>query len=189
VHDLSPLTALGGATVRRDKIGDLTIAETAQIALASVAARAGQDDACAAVLADLVDNKTGIAPGRMIVGTPYSALWMTPGQWMLSAPFETHEDIAADLKTRFGAQASITEQTDAWVCFDITGPTITTLLERLCPLPANRLTAGDASRTTIEHIGCFVLCRKAGSDLRILGPRSSAESLHHALCAAARSIA
>jgi sarcosine oxidase subunit gamma len=49
--------------------------------------------------------------------------------------------------------------------------------------------AGDAQRTVIHHLGCYVLKRAAEDHIRILGPRASAGSLHHALLDAAHSTA
>ncbi|MDA3887303.1 MAG: hypothetical protein PF443_00595 [Allgaiera sp.] len=42
-------------------------------------------------------------------------------------------------------------------------------------------------RSVLEYMGCFVIRRSEG--FSVLGPRSSARSLHHALSGAARSIA
>ncbi|MEL6682896.1 MAG: hypothetical protein AAFQ09_09650, partial [Pseudomonadota bacterium] len=46
MHDLKPITALGGAEPRTDTIGTVTIAENDGVSLASVAARLGQEAAC-----------------------------------------------------------------------------------------------------------------------------------------------
>jgi hypothetical protein len=45
---------------------------------------------------------------------------------------------------------------------------------------------GSATRTMIEHLGCFVVIRAPGH-LSVIGPRSSAASIFHALETAARS--
>jgi len=57
----------------------------------------------------------------------------------------------------------------------------------LCALPIRQMGAGDANRTRIEQIGCFVLHH--GDRISVLGPRASAGSLYHALIATATSIA
>ena len=44
---------------------------------------------------------------------------------------------------------------------------------------------GDATRTVIEHLGTYVIQGTQG--MTVLGPRSAAGSLHHALVTAARS--
>jgi sarcosine oxidase, subunit gamma len=46
---------------------------------------------------------------------------------------------------------------------------------------------GFASRTVIEHTGCYLIKRAAGA-ATLYGPRSSARSLLHALTVAATSV-
>lgn len=104
---------------------------------------------------------------------------------MVEAAFETHEDIVAALRPAFGDSASITEQTDAWVRFDLTGTGLAAVFERLCALDVRSMQPGDATRTVIEHLGTYVIRGTKG--MTVLGPRSAAGSLHHALVTAARS--
>jgi sarcosine oxidase subunit gamma len=106
--------------------------------------------------------------------------------WFVEAPYATHEDIAAHLKPLFGEAASITEQTDAWARFEVAGP-LPPLFERLCNLDLGRFGPGSATRTVIEHLGVYAI-RRAPDRMTLLGPRSSAESLHHALVTAARGL-
>jgi sarcosine oxidase subunit gamma len=82
----------------------------------------------------------------------------------------------------------VTEQTGAWVVFDVTGAAMRDVMELLCAVPIRTVIAGDTQRT-IHHLGCFVIRRNADDHVRILGPRASAGSLHHALIAAAHSVA
>ena len=106
---------------------------------------------------------------------------------LVKAPFATQEDIAAILRPMFGDSASITEQTDAWVRFDVSGTRLPALFERLCSFDLRSNGAGSATRTVIEHLGCYLI-RRADTVLTLYGPRSSAQSLHHALTTAARSV-
>ncbi len=187
-HDLAPLTALGGGAPRVDTIGALTITERPDVALASVAVRRGRDDAFAEAARDLIGAPWPEAAMSSGSG-PVRAFWTAPGQWMVEAPFATHEDIAARLKARLVEAASVTEQTDGWVVLDVSGPTVNGLFARLCPLDLEVLPNGATNRTLLHHMGCFVLVRAAGTLVTVLGPRSSAGSLHHALTEAAHSIA
>jgi sarcosine oxidase subunit gamma len=188
VHDLIPTLALGGQTPRRDEIGAVTIVETPGLALASVAARLGQEAACTKHLARIVGCPAP-GPGKAMSGETFDIFWTGPEQWMVAAPFGGHEALAAEVKAALGETASVTEQTDAWVVLDLAGSATVDMLERLCPVPSRRMAAGDVQRTTVDHLGCFVWCRTAGRDFRIIGPRSAAHSLHHALTTAARSVA
>lgn len=106
---------------------------------------------------------------------------------MIEAPFASHEDIAAILKPIFGEAASITEQTDAWVRFDVTAANLPGYFERLCNFDLVRAGAGAATRTVIDHLGCYII-RRSDTLVSLLGPRSSAHSLHHALTTAAKAL-
>ncbi len=187
MHDLKPITALGGTEPRVDTIGTITIAENDGVALASVSARLGQEAACAKELGALLGTVPEV--GRAVLRDPEAGFWVGPDQWMIGAPMDTHEDLAAQLSKRFGATASVTEQSGAWVVFDVTGAAMADMCERLCAVPIRQMSAGDARRTVIHQMGCFVIRREAEDHIRILGPRSSAASLHHALEAAALSVA
>ena len=186
-HALSPLTALGGREARVETVGGLRIAEVPDMALASLARRRDRDAALATAAESFLG--VGLPPVATWVGkAPFGVFWTGPGQWMVEAPHASHQDLAARLKAAVGDAASVTEQTDAWARFAITGDAVVALLERLCPLDPAAMTTGTAHRTTIDHLGCVVLCREAGRWLDILGPRSAAASLHHALLTAARSV-
>lgn len=187
MHNLKTVTALGGTEPRVDTFANVTITENDGVAFASVAARMGHENTCYDVLKKLL----GAVPeaGRAVLHDPEAGFWMGPDQWMLGAPRATHELLAEQLTTLFGDAASVTEQTGAWVCFDITGPAMVDMSERLCAVPIRRMQAGDAQRTVIHHLGCFVIRRQSDDHIRILGPRASAASLHHALIDAARSLA
>ncbi|NBB99072.1 MAG: sarcosine oxidase subunit gamma, partial [Alphaproteobacteria bacterium] len=82
--------------------------------------------------------------------------------------------------------ASVTEQTDAWVRFDLSGDALAEILARLTNLDLATLPARFVRRTVMEHVGGYLVRRGAGYS--VYGPRSSAGSLHHALAQAARAL-
>lgn len=183
-HRLKPLTPLGKAAPQADTVGPVSIIENTSIALASLSTRRGREN-------DVTDAAQALnislpSPGH----ATDTAMWLSSDQWMIEAPFATHEDMVAYLKPAFGDAASITEQTDAWVRFDLVGngnvgADLHAMFELVCNLDTRSMKPGQATRTVIEHVGCYVSCRNAG--FTILGPRSSAKSLHHALITAAKS--
>lgn len=182
-HRLKPLTPLGHDAPHSVTIGPVTIAEVTDAALASLAIRMGEADAFAKAA-----DAAGIPlppPGKAAQGATYAAFWLSPDMWMVEAPFATHEDITAHLKPLFGEAASITEQTDAWARFDVTGDDLPAMFERLCAFDLRANGPGAATRTVIEHLGCYVVIR-GGNQLSVLGPRSASFSLFHALEIAAR---
>ncbi len=183
--ELQAMTALGARDAAVVIVGPLTIAERVDVALASVAARQGR-------MADLAKaaKVTGVPlpePARHQGGSPYAAFWVAPEMWFVEAPFASHELIADLLTAAFGTAASVTEQTDAWVAFDLTAPDLAPVLERLCNVDFRTATDGHATRTVIDHLGCYLIKHSPGS-ARVYGPRSSAGSLIHALEVAAASV-
>lgn len=180
---LRPRSALGRSFLAADTIGPVTITESTDWALASLAPRRGRE-------AELAE-RAGTAglplprPGQAAGGQPWSAFWAGPDIWLIEAPLATHDDIVAVLAPIVADTASLTEQTDAWVRLELAGA-LPPLLERLCNLDLARFPPGSATRTVIEHVGVHAI-RRAPDRLTLLGPRSSAGSLHHALLAAARS--
>jgi sarcosine oxidase, subunit gamma len=182
---LKPLTALGNDAAKMIEIGGYRIVERFDMALASLATRRNQEKvvAKAAMIAKLILPE----PSQSSISSVYGAFWLSSEQWMIEAPFETHEDIATHLKTLFGDSASITEQTDAWVRFDVTSGNVQSLFERLCNVDLQKKDNGFATRTVIEHIGCYLIKRSA-NDVTLYGPRSMAASLLHALDVTAHAV-
>ena len=186
MHDLAHLTALGASAPRVETIGGVRVAEVSDVALASLARRRAAtgafDEAARALIgADLP------GPGRSADGGEWTAHWTGPDQWLLEASFDAHEEIAREVKEALGDAASVTEQTDGWARFDLFGDCLA-LLERLTPLDVEAMETGAVSRTVIEHLGCLLICREAPGRWSVLGPRSAAGSLHHALTQAARAL-
>ncbi len=185
MHDLQPITALGGAQARIDAFDGLRIAESPDWAMASLAARNGR----AADMAAAARGFLGMAlpeVGRCAAAGAFGAFWIGPGQWMIEAPHAGREDLAAALKSAVRDSGSVTEQTDGWVRFELTGPRCPDVLERLCNADVRAMATQAATRARVEHLGCFVI-RRAADRFSVIGPRSSAGSLHRALVAAAAS--
>lgn len=188
--DLTPITALGGTNLRSETIGALRIHEADDWALASVAARAGQAAAVGKGLRELTALDLP-GPGGMAAAGDWRALWLSPESWLLAAPLAQEPDLAATVKRATGDAASVTEQTDGWVRFDIVAPDdarLWPLLERLCNVDPARAGPGTATRTVMEHLA-VILLRDGPGKAAVLGARSSAGSLHHALIAAAHAVA
>lgn len=187
MHELAPLNALGGADPREARIGSIVLREVSSLALASVSARQGMATDCKKALASLL-GQPAPGPDAAALSDPYAAVWIAADSWMVGAPAVSHDDIAALLAAQFGPAASVSEQSDGWVTIDLEGGGVPDMLERLCPAPVRRMHEGDARRTTVHQMGCFLLCGTPGAFFRLLGPRSSADSLWHALEQAAHAV-
>ncbi|MGS4944002.1 sarcosine oxidase subunit gamma [Meridianimarinicoccus sp. RP-17] len=179
--DLTPLTALGDTAPRTRTIGALTLHEDDRLALASLAA---PDDA---------PRPFGMAlpaPGGWVAAPDgLGAFWMAQGQWMITGAGAADRDFAAEVALA-APQARVTEQTDAWAAIAITGDAaaLALLLERLVNLPPRATAPGRSTRTLLHHMGVFVI-RPAADRLFVLGMRSAAGSLWHALATAADRLA
>ena len=184
VHNLTATTALGGTTPRLDQHGPITLSEEPGYALASVAARKGGERATVLAIRRIIGP--AVPKPNHVAGDTVTAFWTGPNQWMLEAPYDSHETLFATARAEVKGKASITEQTGGWCRFDLRGVGLAKVLERLCPINMNKFQPGDATRTSIDHLGCFVVCRTLGH-ISIIGPRSSANSLHHGLLTAIRS--
>ncbi|MDW9924834.1 hypothetical protein GOB36_30885 [Sinorhizobium meliloti] len=166
VSDFLHLTALGRTDPHVERIGAVTIAERFSLSIVSISLRRG------VVHHDEIWDEL----------STISKFQTRPGQWFAIGEYDVSFSNSA--KAVFGARATFTDQTDAWVIFDVAGPD--TLFEKLCNVDVRKLEEGAAVRTVIAYIGCFLL--RANGSFRVLGERSMAQSLHHSLTRAARSL-
>ncbi|SMX30503.1 Sarcosine oxidase, gamma subunit family [Pelagimonas phthalicica] len=175
-YTLFPRTAFGRDAAMIDQIGSATLSERPDFAIASVAERAGQGD-----LSPVLTGAAAVAVSEWQDGLGRTVFWSGPNQWFVLADHDRSEMLAAELKTELGDQASVTEQNDGWVVFDLQGADLTPILERLCPINLAEFGANRVQRTVIDHVGCFVLCLEPGRSYRLLCGRSFAGSFAHGI--------
>lgn len=115
------------------------------------------------------------ATGRLL-GLQIDQAWYTDAD----ASFGAEQRLAA----RLGLDAAcwLTDQSDAWASFKLSGDDTLSILERLFPLDlhAEVFANGSVVRTVMEHTGVIVL-RLDKLAFEIYTPRSSANSLVHAI--------
>ena len=174
--DLHPICALGGAAPQSARFGALSLRENPDLALASVAhLRGGQSDL----------PRPG--PGLWQQDDGIAAFWTGPDQWMIEGAGLAASDFAATVAAR-APGCAVTEQTDGFVAFEITSDSgaapIRTLLEKLVNIDAQGFGPGRASRTGLHHMSIFII-RRAEHHLAVLGMRSAAGTIWHALTQAA----
>lgn len=180
--DLTPMTALGAQAPAQLRAGALTITENSDLALASLSLLAGQPQ-------PMPFGLTLPGPGAWVGGDGVggvAAFWTAPGQWMIESEGRAESGFAAALAAE-APGCAITEQTDGWTAFEIDGPpeAIRALLEKLVNIDAAGLTPGHATRTGLHHMGAFLI-RRAENRLAVIGMRSLAAALWHALTEAAK---
>ena len=187
---LTAITALGGSVPRDDVIGTIRITEITTTCLASLAMRRGRAAAFAKAAATAFDTDLP-APGQRQGDHARGVIWMGADQFLAEDDTGTADmagGFARGLGATFGDCASITDQSDAWVRFDIRGDDAPAMLERLSAADTRQMRAGAALRTPVHHMLCVLVCRETGTTFTLYGPRASAQSLHHALTAAAASL-
>ncbi|WP_095204658.1 sarcosine oxidase subunit gamma [Mesorhizobium carmichaelinearum] len=181
--DLNAFTALAAAQPRRAAFAALDIRETPELALASLARRRGSTKPAPFAL-HLPE------PGRWVAGQGVAAFWVSPDQWMIEAEGRAEENFAADLK-QASPDCTVTEQTDGWTVFEIVSRSgaapIEALLSKLVNIDVANFGPGSATRTGLEDISCFVI-RRSKTHVAVLGARSFAGSLWHALETAAQRV-
>lgn len=173
--DLTPICALGGAAPQSRRIGAVTLTENADLGLASLALRQGG-----------AAPQIGLAlpgPGGWAAGEGISAFWTGPEQWMVEFPGRAAGDVAAQIAA---PGCSVTEQTDGFVAFEIAAPEpqLLALLSKLVNVDPARFAPGSATRTGFHHMSVFVI-RRAADRMAMLGMRSAAGTIWHALVEAA----
>ncbi|RWI87866.1 MAG: sarcosine oxidase subunit gamma [Mesorhizobium sp.] len=179
--DLYTFTALGAAEPRLASFGALDIRENPELALASLALRRGS----------LKPAPFGLnlpEPGHWVAGQGVAAFWVSPDQWMVEAEGRAEENFAADLKEA-SPDCTVTEQTDGWIVFEIVSRSGTAPLEALLSKLVN-IDLADfdpcrITRTGLEDMSCYVI-RRSKTHVALVGVRSFAGSLWHALETAAR---
>lgn len=183
--DMIAKTAFGVEEPQKETIGQITLSERPDRAFVAVAARLGQEEALATALAEGLVSAP--APGKSTLGDS-SLHWMGPDQFLYECAYSA--PLAADRAVRdvTGALASVTDQSDGFVRFDLEGETALDLLQRLCALDVETMQTGDFSRTVIHHTGCFLSCRAVGTGFALYVPRSYAVSFWHALCEVAQGL-
>lgn len=181
--DLTPMTALGAAAPRVASFGPLTLAENVDVARASLALRKGAARPTPMGL-------TLPEPGDWVEAGGLAAFWIGPDQWMIEAEGRALENFAAELAVQ-ATGCSVTEQTDGFVNFEITSNTgpapVERLLEKLVNIDLGNFAPGRATRTGFEHMAIFVI-RRAETRVAVIGMRSAAGGLWHAIAVAAARI-
>jgi heterotetrameric sarcosine oxidase gamma subunit len=176
VTDLQAITALGAFAPFEIQVGNLTIRENTNLALASLSVSRGQG-------VPMLMGMTLPDVGQCAVGSEVSAFWTAPNQWFIEGQGRAHEDFAASVKTA-APECFVTEQTDGWVAFDVYSDNgirpVEGLLEKLVNIDVDGLKDGTAVRTGLHHMSVYLI-RRGDTHVTIMGMRTFAAALCHAI--------
>ena len=176
---------LGGVEIT---IAGTHLRERHDLALVSAAIPLEGDEAFAAALRE----GFGLAvPGPRMseVAGEVRAIRSTADQCLLIFPHPA-PDAEAVVQEEMRGAAYTTEQTDAWVRLELSGPLALAALERLCMLDlgARAFPEGAAARTVTEHMGA-ILIRTGPEAYLLFSASSSARSFLHAVETSLRYVA
>lgn len=115
--------------------------------------------------------------------------WIRPDTWIIESPYTREGRLETEMKDLFGHTATVIGQSDAFCLFDLEGSHCTEVLTRLCNVDSSKMKKGDISATRMEHLSCFLVCKKEEQQYRIMGPRSAAASIQSAIISAINSVA
>ena len=172
---LTATAALGNADI---KIGGNRILERADLALVSIATPLGEDNALATVLKsgwslDVPSRSQTTDCGEV------RAVRTSPDQLLLVFAHET-PDALRHVQSKLNGTGYTTDQTDAWVVLEISGPDTLAALERICPLDIRQFRPGESGRTVMEHMGAMAI-RLEDDRFFLMSASSSAQSFMHAV--------
>ncbi len=173
---LTPTPALAGLSRR---IGALQLQTVPELVLTSLAVPLGGDAAAEAAL----QTATGLgvpALGLSLAKGGARVIRLAPDQLMLATDTAPPAGLSGPFYT--------TDQTDAWVTLDLSGPTCAAALERLSMLDIVGFPVDGAQRTLIAHLA-VILVRVAPDRWWLMSAASSAKSLAKAVEAALTAIA
>jgi sarcosine oxidase subunit gamma len=163
----------------------LTVVERTDIALASVIAKRGKHF----MLVNAVNAAVGVAlpdgPRRATVGS-VSFAGTGPDQWVTSAEGAEAAGFAAKLRGRLGPFAAVSDQSDARLVLQLSGPRVRDVLAKGVPLDLhpNAFKPGDVATTLVAYMGVQI-DRLDDATYQLTAPRSMAGSLWSWLSASA----
>ena len=172
---LGSVPALEGADIT---IGQNHIVERTSLALVSVATPLGGGAELSRALSAGwgLDLPLGMQSNA---SDDVRAIPLTADQCLLILE-ASEPDPARIISEKLQGTGYTTDQTDAWVCLEISGPETILALERLCPLDIARFTDGTAARTVMQHMGALII-RLSADRFLLLSARSSAASFLQAV--------
>ncbi len=156
------------------------------MAAASVIARRGKADACAAAITAHYGVTLPTGPRRAASGDVVFA-GVGPWRWIATAEGADAAEFVAQLRERLVFVAAVTDQSDARLVVRLRGPRVRDVLAKGVPvdLHPRAFKAGDVATTLVAHIGVQIDMLDDGPTYLIAAPRSMAGSFWSWLTASA----
>ncbi len=174
---LKPVSVLGGFD---RKFGANRVSEITNLALVSVAVPQSKEHELENVLQE-VWQLSFPSPVMSEFSSEIRAIQSTPDQLMFLFSHDI-PNAAEHISAKLGTNGYTTDQTDAWVMIEVSGPDVLAALERLCPIDLDQsvFAVGAYARTVMEHMGGTIV-RLDSDRFLLMSASSSAGSFLHAV--------
>jgi len=119
-------------------------------------------------------------PGEVSFGVRRSFVWLAPKEWLLELPRAELESVYAKFTDLLEtAHAAVTDVSEAYACFSLTGDSVVSVLSTGCSLDLrrDRFVTGNAARTLLANAPVILFRCRDSADLQCLVDRSYAEHL------------
>lgn len=125
--------------------------------IVQVMVRRGQDAAFAEVMRDSF-RMDPPGPGQTATAADITAIWIQPGQWLLTAPRSAEGALAARVTAAFAGLAAVADQSHGRTTIRLSGTAAREALSRGCRLDLHprAFGPGRAASTPVAQIGCLV---------------------------------
>jgi heterotetrameric sarcosine oxidase gamma subunit len=132
----------------------VTIALRTDLALATVMARKGRNDALLRRVHDAFGLELPSLPRRSAVGS-LAFVWAGPGHWLACSKDEEGRVLETRLRTHLSAFAAVCGQSDGRAIIRVAGPRARDALAKGVPIDLHprAFKPGDAAVTVVGHIG------------------------------------
>lgn len=112
------------------------------------------------LLNDVLLQEAGVrvpGPAETSVHGDYALLWLTPREWLLQLPAARASAVQRSLAARLvSTLAAVTDMSDAFACFDVSGEHAVDVLMTGCSLDLTAFAAGQAARTTVADVPAVI---------------------------------
>ena len=164
-----------------------SLVEVSPRSIVSVSPFAGNEDAFDTAIGKLCNAGYPSATEALEI-TGKNACLLLPSshsQWFLCFDGEVPDPVATAsnlLGKMISKRVAMTDQSDAWVTLELTGPFIHLTLERICPIDCSStaMPISTTARTSIEHLGTIISRRPDDGNgnpcFWLMSARSSAAS-------------
>ncbi|MFG1417647.1 sarcosine oxidase subunit gamma family protein [Xanthobacter sp. V0B-10] len=124
---------------------------------------------------------------KAVSSATLTAVGTAPGRWLVMAEGMSGGALLAHLTALAGADAALTDQSDANIILDVTGPDARAALAKglAIDLDSKAFAPGDAATTVVSHIGVTLWQTDAAPTYRMVVARSFAPTFLRWLTASA----